>query len=288
MRYDVDRIVVQAGKPVEFVFENVDFMPHNFVVTEAGALEEVGQLAESTGLQPDAMKRQYVPASDKVLLASKLLQSREVERISFTPPSTPGVLPYVCTYPGHWRRMYGALYVVEDLDGYLADPEGYLAAHPIPVADELLKSSRPRTEWTFDDLAPSIAILEAEAGRSFQNGRQLFQLNSCATCHQVGGDGTTFGPDLAKLDENRRALSAFRCGDAYDAGMLIIAAVNGDRRMGHAWVAYRPSVKSMLAAPQPFFAPYGVSPETPPTELIEKMEHAPRADRLRASGHFYG
>jgi len=200
MRYDVDRIVVQAGKPVEFVFENVDVMPHNFVVTQAGALEEVGQLAESTGLQPDAMKRQYVPPSDKILLASKLLQTREVERIAFTPPSTPGVLPYVCTYPGHWRRMYGALYVVEDLDEYLASPEGYLAAHPLPIADELLKSSRPRTEWTFDDLKPSLGELAGGAGRSFQNGRQLFQLASCAGCHQLGGVGADFGPDLAKLD----------------------------------------------------------------------------------------
>ncbi|MDG3004905.1 PVC-type heme-binding CxxCH protein [Paludisphaera mucosa] len=198
MRYDVDRIVVQAGKPVEFVFENVDVMPHNFVVTQAGSLEEVGQLAESTGLQADAMKRQYVPASGKILLASKLLQPRDVERLAFTPPTTPGVLPYVCTYPGHWRRMYGALYVVEDLDAYLAAPEAYLAAHPLPVADELLKSTRPRTEWTFDDLKPSIAQLDA--GRSFQNGRQLFQLATCATCHQLGGVGAAFGPDLAKLD----------------------------------------------------------------------------------------
>ncbi|AMV37813.1 PVC-type heme-binding CxxCH protein [Planctomyces sp. SH-PL62] len=200
MRYDVDRIVVQAGKPVEFVFENVDVMPHNFVITQAGALEEVGQLAEATGLQPDAMKRQYVPPSDKILLASKLLQPRDVERISFTAPTTPGVLPYVCTYPGHWRRMYGALYVVEDLDEYLASPEGYLAAHPLPIADELLKSTRPRTEWTFEDLQPSIAQLDAGAGRSFQNGRQLFQLASCATCHQLGGVGAAFGPDLAALD----------------------------------------------------------------------------------------
>ncbi|WP_165251512.1 PVC-type heme-binding CxxCH protein [Paludisphaera soli] len=200
MRYDVDRIVVQAGKPVEFVFENVDVMPHNFVITQAGALEEVGELAERTGLQPDAMKRQYVPPSDKIVLASKLLQSREVERIAFTAPTTPGVLPYVCTYPGHWRRMYGALYVVEDLDEYLASPEGYLAAHPLPVADELLKSSRPRTEWTFDDLEPSLATLTGDAGRSFQNGRQLFQLASCATCHQLGGVGANFGPDLANLE----------------------------------------------------------------------------------------
>ena len=200
MRYDVDRIVVQAGKPVEFVFENVDVMPHNFVVTQAGALEEVGELAEKTGLQPDAMKRQYVPPSDKILLASKLLQPREVERIAFTAPTTPGVLPYVCTYPGHWRRMYGALYVVEDLDEYLASPEAYLAAHPTPIADELLKSTRPRTEWTFDDLKASLAQLDADAGRSFQNGRQLFQLASCASCHKLGGVGQEFGPDLAKLE----------------------------------------------------------------------------------------
>jgi putative heme-binding domain-containing protein len=204
MRYDVDRIVVQAGKPVEFVFENVDVMPHNFVITQAGALEEVGELAEATGLQPDAMKRQYVPPSDKIVLASKLLQPGEVERIAFTAPATPGVLPYVCTYPGHWRRMYGALYVVEDLDEYLASPEGYLAANPLPIADELLKSTRPRTEWTFDDLKASLAQLEpgagAGAGRSFHNGRQLFELASCSACHQLGGVGKVFGPDLANLD----------------------------------------------------------------------------------------
>ena len=32
-------------------------------------------------------------------------------------------------------------------DGYLADPEGYLAAHPLEARDELLKEHRPRTEW---------------------------------------------------------------------------------------------------------------------------------------------
>ncbi len=204
MRYDVDRIVVQAGKPVEFVFENVDVMPHNFVVTRAGALEEVGELAEKTGLQADAMKRQYVPPSDKIVLASKLLQPRETERIAFTAPTEPGVLPFVCTYPGHWRRMYGALYVVADLDEYLASPEGYLAANPLPIKDELLKSTRPRTEWSFDDLKGAIAQLDAadgaEAGRSFQNGRQLFELASCSACHQLGGTGKAFGPDLASLD----------------------------------------------------------------------------------------
>ena len=49
--------------------------------------------------------------------------------------------------------MYGALYVVEDLDEYLADPEAYLAKNPLPIEDELLKFNRPRKEWKFDDLA---------------------------------------------------------------------------------------------------------------------------------------
>ena len=33
MAYDKEILVVKAGKPVEFVFENTDLMPHNFVIT---------------------------------------------------------------------------------------------------------------------------------------------------------------------------------------------------------------------------------------------------------------
>ena len=143
MRYDVDRIIVQAGKPVEILFENSDMMPHNFVITSPGALAEVGLLAEATATQPDAGRRQYVPVSAKILLASRLLQPREVQKLSFTAPTQAGVYPYVCTYPGHWRRMYGALYVVDDLEQFLATPETYLVAHPLPIADPLLNSTRP-------------------------------------------------------------------------------------------------------------------------------------------------
>ena len=143
MRYDVDRIVVQAGKTVQILFENSDMMPHNFVITRPGALEEIGLLAETTATQADAPRRQYVPASAKILLASRLLQPREVQKLNFAAPTQAGVYPYVCTYPGHWRRMYGALYVVDDLEEYLAAPESYLAAHPLPAADPMLKSTRP-------------------------------------------------------------------------------------------------------------------------------------------------
>jgi putative heme-binding domain-containing protein len=200
MIFDKERIAVQAGKPVEIVFENTDLMPHNIVFIQPGSLEEIGHLAETTATHADAVERQYVPASNKVLLASGLLQPRQSERLSFTAPTRPGVYPYVCTYPGHWRRMYGALYVVEDLDEYLADPEAYLAARPLPIEDELLKFNRPRKEWTFEHLAPALA--ELEHGRSFGNGRQMFQVANCSACHQMDGVGREFGPDLTKLDDD--------------------------------------------------------------------------------------
>jgi len=208
MIYDKERIVVKAGKPVEIVFDNYDAMPHNFVVTRPGALEEIGLLGEATATQPGAAERNYVPPSDKILLASRLLQPRESQKLDFTAPGKPGVYPYVCTYPGHWRRMYGSLYVVEDLDEYLADPEGYLAAHPLPIQDELLKSNRPRKEWKLDDLAADVEKLNH--GRSYGNGKQIFQAATCASCHKLSGVGLEFGPDLTKLDPKWKGIDILR------------------------------------------------------------------------------
>jgi putative heme-binding domain-containing protein len=208
MRYDRDQIVVQSGKPVEILFENSDMMPHNFVITQPGALEEIGLLAEATATQPDAVRRGYVPASNKIILSSRLLQPRETEELHFTAPARAGVYPYVCTYPGHWRRMYGALYVVNDLNQYRASPQLYLASNSLRIADDLLKSSRPRTEWTFDDLASSVAQLAP--GRSFANGKQLFEVAACVSCHKIGGAGKEFGPDLTKLEPKQAPVDLLR------------------------------------------------------------------------------
>jgi len=39
------------------LFESSDMMPHNFVITRPGALEEIGLLAEATATQPDVLWR---------------------------------------------------------------------------------------------------------------------------------------------------------------------------------------------------------------------------------------
>jgi putative heme-binding domain-containing protein len=198
MRFDKERLVVKAGAQVEILFENTDLMPHNLVITQPGALEEIGMLAEETATQPGAMERQYVPQSPKVLHATRLLQPREGQKLSFKAPAKAGVYPIVCTYPGHWRRMYAALYVVDDLEEYLADPTAYLEKHPLAVADDLLKFTRPRTEWKLDDLASSVEKLEP--GRSFSNAKQMFQVANCVACHKMNGVGQEIGPDLTKID----------------------------------------------------------------------------------------
>ena len=125
---------------------------------------------------------------------------RETQRLSFNAPTAAGVYPFVCTYPGHWRRMYGALYVVDDLDAYLANPEAYVAKAKLEPRDALLRDRRPRTEWTYADLAGPIEEMSHSGGRKFANGRQLFTLANCIACHRLENKGNVFGPDLTKLD----------------------------------------------------------------------------------------
>ena len=104
--------------------------------------------------------------------------------------------------------MYGALYVVDDLDDYLADPESYLKRHPLPVLDPLLKSNRPRKAWTLDDLAG--AVEQLKSGRSYSNGKQMFQVAACVSCHRLNGVGETIGPDLAKPDPKTTPLDTLK------------------------------------------------------------------------------
>ena len=198
MAYDQETLVVQAGKPVEFIFGNDDLMPHNLVVVKPGSLEEVGMAAEASATAADAASRQFVPRSDKVLLASRLLQTRETQQLAFTAPTEPGIYPYVCTYPGHWRRMYGALVVVPDLGAWQSDPEGYMKKIALSAKDPMLADRRERKEWKFEDLSQAVGMLEP--GRDFARGKKLFETASCISCHKIEDKGNAFGPKLAELD----------------------------------------------------------------------------------------
>ena len=198
MIYDRETVAVQAGRPVEFRLTNTDNMPHNFAVVLPGTMAEVGELAEATGRDQDAAARNFIPKSEKILVASKLVQPEQTDSIFFEVPKEPGIYPYVCTYPGHWRRMYGALYVVADLNAYEADPAAYLAAHPMEMRDDLLKYLGRNTDWQLDDLKGDVMHI-AHRANNFAVGESLFKAAACIGCHKLNGQGNNVGPDLTKL-----------------------------------------------------------------------------------------
>ena len=199
MRYEKKYFAVQAGRPVQIILDNVDVMPHNVVVVKPGTMEAVGIAAET--MQPErGNDRPFIPAMDEVLFASRLVQPNERDRVSFAAPEKPGDYPYVCTYPGHWRVMYGVMVVVEDLDAWLADP--------VAPADPLGNTRTVVRNWTLDDLAPHLA--SPGSVRRFDVGKRVFTEAGCVTCHKMRGQGGQVGPELTdvfeRLKGDRRAV----------------------------------------------------------------------------------
>jgi putative membrane-bound dehydrogenase-like protein len=111
MIYDQTELKLPANTEVEIVFENVDFMQHNLLILASGALEKVGAAADALAQQPDGMEKQYIPDIPEVLHATKLVDPGEKVRLRFVTPEEPGVYPFVCTFPGHWRTMNGVIEV---------------------------------------------------------------------------------------------------------------------------------------------------------------------------------
>lgn len=113
MKYDLKSFTVEAGKPVEIIFENPDFMQHNLVIAETGALEIVGKAADKMASDPGAAERNYVPEIPEVLFATKLLNPQQTVSLKFVAPVKPGDYPFICTFPGHWSIMNGVMKVVQ-------------------------------------------------------------------------------------------------------------------------------------------------------------------------------
>jgi putative heme-binding domain-containing protein len=190
MVYDRTKIYVETGKPAVIVLENADIMPHNLLIGAPGSLVEIGLAAEKMATEPDALAKDFIPASPKVLHATRMVQPRESVRLTFTAPTATGEYPYVCTFPGHWRIMYGTMHVVPKL----AD----ISAEELNPPVETFAEGRPFVrKWTVDELLPELAHLSH--GRQFERGKALFTAASCVKCHKMAGQGGNVGPDLADV-----------------------------------------------------------------------------------------
>lgn len=109
--FDVREFKVKAGAPVKLVFENPDVTPHNLLIVQPGAADEVGMAGNEMAKLPDGMAKGFIPDSPKILHKTKMLMQGDVETLRFQAPAAPGRYPYICTFPGHWLVMKGEMVV---------------------------------------------------------------------------------------------------------------------------------------------------------------------------------
>ena len=113
MKWDKIEFTVKAGAKVKLTLNNDSAIPlqHNLLILKPGTLQKVGMLANNMLTDPQAMAKGYIPESEDILFATKLINPKESETIEFTAPTEPGEYPYTCTFPGHWMVMQGVMKV---------------------------------------------------------------------------------------------------------------------------------------------------------------------------------
>ena len=190
MRYDVPYFAVEAGRSVQIVLDNKDFMAHNVVITTAGKMKEVAELGGAAG-----PGKNYLPDErSDILFATKMVQANEQARLTFKAPKKTGEYPYVCTFPQHWSRMYGVMVVVEDLDAWMKNP--------VKPTDPIGNTRSLVAKWTVDDLKDEMAAGIETARIEDENsevGTTVYNDATCLQCHQVGGNGGKVGPSLDQV-----------------------------------------------------------------------------------------
>ena len=191
MLFTTRQFTVKPGQPVKLVFTNPDATDHNLVITQPGAMADVGMAANEMARDPQNATSDFLPTSqrDRILEATPMIgptRKSLVHVLRFEAPSEPGVYPYVCTFPGHWIVMNGQMVVARD------DAE----------ATRLLETCQPTVvrAWSLDDFAdlsfPSDAVPADEA--TLTRGMHAFVKAQCTQCHVAAGHGVNLGPNLVE------------------------------------------------------------------------------------------
>lgn len=111
MKFNKTKLTAKAGTVIEIVFDNIDFMQHNFLLLKPGSLEKVGAAADKMASDPNGAEKQYVPSMPEVLFSTPLVNPEGKYTLKFKVPDAKGEYPYICSFPGHWRIMQGVLTV---------------------------------------------------------------------------------------------------------------------------------------------------------------------------------
>ena len=112
MLFTVMEFKVKAGAPVKLIFDNPDATPHNLLIVKPGSEDKIGEAANERAKLPDAFeKNDFIPKSDQILHATKMLTQNKSETLRFHAPKQAGKYPYICSFPGHYLVMRGVMVV---------------------------------------------------------------------------------------------------------------------------------------------------------------------------------
>ena len=85
--YDLREFKVAPGAPVKLVFENPDVTPHNLLIVQPCAADEVGMAGNEMAKTPDGFAKGFIPDSPKILHKTKMLNQGDREVLRFTAPT---------------------------------------------------------------------------------------------------------------------------------------------------------------------------------------------------------
>jgi azurin len=108
MGYEPASSTVKAGDKVTLTLINTNTMEgmlHNWVLVKLGTGQEIATAGIAAG-----MDKAYIPENPNVIAASPLAKPNETVTFEFTAPAA-GQYNYICTFPGHFPKMVGKLYV---------------------------------------------------------------------------------------------------------------------------------------------------------------------------------
>ena len=201
MRYTVDQVVATVGQPLKIVLVNPDATDHNLVLVRPGALEEVGLAANAMARDPRNAQSDFIPESKRslILAAAPMIgptREAQVHVLRIRAPESPGIYPYVCTFPGHWVVMKGELVVARDLKD-------------VPA---MLAARKPRIvrKWKVADFEGVDLAHPPSDDQTIMRGMQAYQKARCNQCHAMGKHGATLGPDLLDVAKRHRGVKLLR------------------------------------------------------------------------------
>ena len=113
MRYNLDKIEVNAGQTVELTLTHTGQMSaltmgHNWILLSLGSDKAAFGMAAMS-----AKEQGYVPQDMKgnIIAATKLIGGSESTTITFDAPA-PGYYEFICSFPGHYGLMNGSFVVL--------------------------------------------------------------------------------------------------------------------------------------------------------------------------------